>query len=201
MAQTKTYDRAYFEKWYRDPGHQVIERSSVARKVRMAVSIAEHFLERPIESVLDVGCGEGPWFVHLKGLRPGVRYLGLDPSDYVVKRYGKTRNIRPGSFGQLGELRFDERFDLIVCSDVLHYVEPKELERGLSGLAELLHGVAFLEVFTTEDNPVGDLHGFLKRPAAWYRTRFEDAGLHWCGPHCYMGNDVMRLCSALEIGP
>ena len=53
-------------------------------------------------------------------------------------------------------------FDLIVCSDVLHYVPTPELKRGLRGIAEMLDGVAFLELFTSRDAPDGDKHGFIR---------------------------------------
>ena len=80
----------------------------------------------PVTSVVDVGCGEAPWRAVLKRLRPELEYRGLDASEYAIARYGRTRNIGLATFGQLGELRFETRFDLIVCSDVLHYVSARE---------------------------------------------------------------------------
>ena len=57
---------------------------------------------------------------------------------------------------QLGELRFDHRFDLIVCADVLHYLRGAEIERGLPGLVANLAGMAFIEVYTAQDRIQGD---------------------------------------------
>ncbi|HSX60962.1 MAG TPA: methyltransferase, partial [Tahibacter sp.] len=48
----KVYDRAYFDKWYRDDQHRVISREVLARKVAMAVAMAEYYLGRPIRNVL-----------------------------------------------------------------------------------------------------------------------------------------------------
>ena len=90
----KQYDRRYFEKWYRRSSAGIGEREYVERKVRLAVAAAEFVLCRPVESVLDVGCGEAPWRAILRRLRPGVRYEGLDGSAYAVERYGRTRDIR-----------------------------------------------------------------------------------------------------------
>jgi SAM-dependent methyltransferase len=67
----------------------------------MAVSIAEFLINRPIRSVLDVGCGEAPWFPILRRMRPDARYVGIDSSEYVVERYGATRNIRFGTLAYI----------------------------------------------------------------------------------------------------
>lgn len=195
----KRYDRDYFEKWYRDPKHAVTSAAALRRKVALAVATAEYYLGREVRNVLDVGCGEAVWRKPLRDLRPQVEYLGLDSSEYVVARYGAARNIRLASFGQLGELRFDREFDLIVCSDVLHYVPTGELRRGLRGIAEMLAGVAFLELFTSSDEPEGDRHGFHHRTAKWYLSTFAEAGLVACGSHCYLAQRLTESVAALEV--
>jgi SAM-dependent methyltransferase len=195
---TKTYDRAYFDKWYRHPQHSVASPAELRRKVALAVALAEYYLGRPIRNVLDVGCGEAPWRAHLRALRPEASYRGLDASEYVVARYGRSRNIGLARFGQLEHLRFDQRFDLIVCSDVLHYLKPAEIRAGLLGVADMLEGVAFLEAFTSQDDPAGDLQGFVSRHAAWYLREFRAAGLLPCGSHAYLGPRLLRKVAALE---
>jgi len=187
----KTYDKAYFDRWYRGR-NRVSTRAEVRRKVVMAVSIAEYLLRRPIRNVLDVVCGEGAW------LRPRVAYLGLDPSDYVVARFGKTRNIRKASFGELPSMRLDDSFDLIVCSDALHYVPDAEVAPGIREVARLLDGVAFLEVLTKEDEIVGDLDSLMRRPAAWYRKTFSGAGLIPVGPFTWAAAELAPTLAELE---
>jgi len=194
----KTYDRSYFDKWYRDPRHSVSSRQALQRKAALALSVADYYLGREVRNVLDVGCGEGVWRKPLERLRPDIDYLGLDSSEYAVARYGRSRNIRLATFGQLGELRFDTDFDLIVCSDVLHYVPTPELKRGLRGIAEMLAGVAFLELFTSRDAPDGDKHGFIARSPKWYLSTFQQAGLVACGSHCYLGPRLEGCVAALE---
>jgi SAM-dependent methyltransferase len=194
----KVYDHAYFDKWYRHPRHAVGSRAELARKVAMVVGLAEYYLGRRIESVLDVGCGEAPWRAPLLALRPRVTYRGLDASEYVVKRYGRARNIGLATFGQLAELRFDHRFDLVVCSDVIHYLKPAELRAGLAGIADMLEGIAFLELFTSADDVDGDRDGYIPRAPRWYLRTFEAAGLIPCGSHCYLGFRLMRGIAALE---
>lgn len=164
----------------------------------MAVSIAEYLLRRPIQNVLDVGCGEGAWLPHLRELRPRVAYLGLDPSDYVVARFGKTRNIRKAAFGELPSLQLDDSYDLIVCSDALHYVPDAEVEPGIREIARLLDGVAFLEVLTKEDDIVGDLNALLRRPSEWYRNTFRGAGLLPVGPFSWAAAELAPTLAELE---
>src|SRR5215208_4072793 len=53
-AGRKSYNEAYFEKWYRDPRTRVHTPDSVRRKVRMVVGVAEYFLGRQLRSVLDI---------------------------------------------------------------------------------------------------------------------------------------------------
>mgnify|MGYP003895086717 CR=1 FL=1 len=102
MTAPKVYDEAYFRRWYHDPAQRVITPEAVARKVRLVVGIAESLLERPIRTILDVGCGEGAWRAHLRRLRPAVRYTGVESSEYAVRRFGRLRGIRHGTFGALG---------------------------------------------------------------------------------------------------
>jgi SAM-dependent methyltransferase len=191
----KSYDQAYFDHWYRDRGFGSPVR--LERKVRYAVGAAEYLLERPVRTVLDVGCGEGAWRGALRRHRPGVRYLGVDPSEYAVRRYGRTRNLRLGGVGDLEHLELGGPFDLVVCSDVLAYVPDGEARRGLRAVASLLVGVLFLEVFTAGDDFEGDLDGFRARPAGTYRRWFTAAGLHRCGPSLLVPRALGRALPAI----
>ena len=193
----KQYDSAYFERWYR--GRHATPRADLARKVAMAVAIAEFYLQRPIRSVLDVGCGEAAWRAPLLALRPRLDYLGLDSSEYAVERYGRTRNVALARFGQLEQLRPGPPVDLLVCSDVIHYVPTAELRRGLSGFRELCDGVAFLELYARGDDIRGDRDGFLARPAASYRRWFREAGFIACGSHAYLSENLHANAVALEV--
>ena len=182
-----------------------MRRAEVARKAAMAVGVAEHVLGRRVASVLDVGCGEGAWFPLLRALRPKLRYLGLDTSDYAVRRFGRSRNVRRGSWGQLSELRFDDPLDLVVCSDALHYMRTSEVVRGLEVLPELVAGVAYLDFLSAEDDLEtgieGDLVGFKMRRAAWYRRKFRETGLVECGLGFWAASDLAPRLTAFERAP
>ena len=194
----KRYDDTYFHRWYRDPRTRVIMPSDTKRKAHLALSAAEYMLERPVRTVLDVGAGEGAWRSALKAIRPAVRYVGVDPSEYVVRRFGRRRNIVRGSFGGLAEARLPGTFDLVVCCGVVNYLSRTELERGLAAIADLLVGVAFIEVWTTADDVVGDRRGWHEHSPPYYRKLFRRAGLVACGMHCYVGRALAEDASALE---
>jgi SAM-dependent methyltransferase len=195
---TAHYDRAYFDKWYRHPQHRVKSAQYLARQVAYVVGMAEYLLERRITSVLDVGAGEGHWRAVLRRLRPGLRYYGVDPSEYVVRRFGRRRNIQLGSLGTLDKIRLPRTFDLVICSGVVNYVASAELPKGLRTLRALARGPIYIEVFTREDDAEGDFQRRAAKPAAWYRRLLRNAGLVACGMHFYLPRELSHLTSALE---
>lgn len=193
---TKQYDQAYFQHWYRRSDIGGPQR--LARKVALAVACAEYYLERPIRTVLDIGCGEGAWRAPLLKLRPKLRYLGFDSSEFAISKYGPRRNLHYAHFGDFAQLRPCPPVDLLVCADVLHYLPARELHRGLPGLAELCGGVAFLETFSREDEFEGDHVGFQPRAAGWYRQQFGAHGLQSVGSHCWLSPALADEAAALE---
>ena len=198
-SSPKQYDRAYFDGWYRRSELAIGSRPALARSVALAVAATESILARPLRSVLDVGCGEGRWQPALQAIRPRASYLGIDSSEYAIGRYGGRRNLRLGSFEGLEEHRFDRPFDLIVCSDVLHYLTPAQIGKGLPELVDLTGGVALLEVFTEDDEVEGDMVGYHARSPAWYRKTFRKAGLQSIGLQMYVHEEVAATLEAMDL--
>lgn len=193
----KVYDEAYFDTWYRQRG--LGGPAVLARKVALAVALAEYHLGRPIRSVLDVGCGEGAWLAPLRRLRPQVRYLGVDASEYAIERHGARRNLHWLPFDQLAALSLPQPADLLVCSDVMHYLPDDELRAGVREFARLCDGVAFIEVFTENDDIVGDLHELRRRPAGWYTQVLGEAGFRFAGSFTWLSAPVAASATALEL--
>jgi SAM-dependent methyltransferase len=196
------YDRRYFDHWYRhegfgDPAH-------LQRKLSYAVGAAEYLLERPVASVLDVGCGEGPWQPALRRLRPAARYLGIDPSSYAIDRFGTRRHLRLGGLGALADDEFVSSlggpFDLVVCVDVLAYAPSDEVRAGLRAIAGLVSGVALIEVFTSADHFEGDLSGHTRNPSV-YRRWFAQAGLQHIGPNLFTTTALRSELPTFQGGP
>lgn len=214
----KRYDADYFRRWYQgeDPPKSEAE---LRRAVALAVAVTESVTGEPVRTVLDVGCGEGRWQPILAEMRPGVEYLGLDPSAYAVERWGEERGLVRGGLETLRDLDLREPFDLVVCADVLHYLHDETVLIHLDELADLVGGTAFLEVFTAEDrggpegaavaapadasgvDPAADMAGFHPRPASWYRRVFAGAGLVPVGMQMYVHREIAGALDALELPP
>jgi SAM-dependent methyltransferase len=161
--------------------------------------VAEQLLERRVRSALDIGCGEGLWRAALHSVRPSMRYVGIDPSEYAVRRFGTRRNIRLGDITSLDALRIRGPFDVIICNDVLHYVATPDLRAGMRALAERLRGVAYLGLFTSADDIEGDMKTWLRRPPSFYRGEFRRAGLRSVGMHCWIPAALATDRAALEL--
>ena len=151
-------------------------------------------------TVLDVGCGEATWRAPLRALAPRHRRTAAwMPASTWWQRYGRSRNIGLASFGQLEHLRFETRFDLIVCTDVLHYLKPAEIRAGLAGHRRNARGRRLSR---------GIHHAATTWPAiitASSRGRqpgtcasLPGSGLLPCGSHCYLGPRLERHVAALE---
>ena len=180
------YDKSYFDKWYRNPRHRVKSASELARQVSFVLHTAEWVLARPVRTVLDVGCGEGQWRNALRRFRPRLSYTGVDPSEYVVKRYGKRRNIHLGSIDSLRTMPLERSYDLVICCGMLNYVPAAQLPDGLRQVAQRTAGMAYLEIFTAADVAEGDTSWPPPKRASWYRSALRAAQLTSVGLHCYV---------------
>lgn len=192
------YDRAYYDKWYRSARHRVRSTAELARIVRFVLFSAEHILERPVRSVLDVGAGEGNWYPLLRRVRPRLRYRGVDPSAYAVSRFGARRQLVQGSVTDLAAAGVRGQFDLVIASGMLNYLSAPDLRTGLAEIARHTGGVAYLELFSSQDAFTGDTDEMPLRPAAWYRRAVRAAGLHACGLHLYVPRAVATRLARLE---
>lgn len=182
----KRFDNSYFDKWYRHPEHRIGTTTDLARMVRFAVAAAEYVVARPIRTVLDAGAGEGRWFPVIRKLRPAARYHGVDPSDYVTKRFGKRRNIVQGTLDDLPMLFPLRQFDLVISCSVINYLPRESMIRAIHRIAERTGGLAYLEIFASEDEVEGDTIDWHAESRATYLRIIKRAGLIPCGLHCYI---------------
>jgi SAM-dependent methyltransferase len=77
------------------------------------------FDERPIESVLDVGCGFGDFGAWLAKFRPEVRYSGIDINPALVEA-GRKRHSLNLSVADVSSIS-DNSFDLVIANGIFNF--------------------------------------------------------------------------------
>ena len=162
-----TFDKAYYDRYYRNPQTRVFTPSVARRQAAFIASYLKH-LEIPITNILDIGCGVGTVLKTLGKEFPRAQTRGVEHSGYLCRRYGWVA-------GSVVDYRSDHPYDLVVCNDVLGYLNDKACTKALANLAELSSSVLFLGVLTREDYEICDQNRTdpqqWMRPVAWYRRR------------------------------
>ena len=143
MVRRMDFDRDYYQRFYFNPRTAVTSRSEVRARGRLIASCVQ-YLGLPVGSILDAGCGIGALRTPLLQALPRARYLGLEYSAYLCQRYGWRR-------GSIETFRTRDRFDLVICYDVLQYLAPKAARDAISNLARLCRGALYFGALTRED--------------------------------------------------
>lgn len=195
MTGASKFDRAYYDRFYRDPGTRVATRRGFLRLGRFVAAYLR-YLEVDVETVLDLGCGVGHWRDAARRCWPRARYTGVEISPYLCREYGWRR-------GSVVDWDGDPA-DLVICHGVLQYLPARDARRALRNLARLAHGALYLEVLTREDwdqnvdQRVTDGDVYL-RPAAWYRRELARRFVP-CGGGLFVPADAGVVLFELERG-
>jgi SAM-dependent methyltransferase len=173
----RNFDHEYFRRFYLDPKTAAASREDLAARAHFIAAFAD-YLEIDVRRILDAGCGLGLMRPTFRRMFPKARYVGLETSDYLCRKFGWQR-------GSVVDWAGRRQFDIVVCYDVLQYLSDREAERALANLARLCRGLLHFSALTREDwlyhcdktRTDPDVH---MRPAAWYRRRlrrrFYEAG-------------------------
>ena len=168
----------YYRRYYFNPRTAVASRGEEAARARLIASVAAH-LAAPVRRILDAGCGTGLLRSALRRLLPRAEYVALESSEFLCRRYGWV-------YGRIEEYRARAPFDLVICYDVLQYLDGAAAARALANFARLSRGVLYFSALTRLDYARNcdrartdrDVH---LRSGDWYRTRlarhFHAAGL------------------------
>jgi SAM-dependent methyltransferase len=139
---SERFDRDYYQRFYFDPKTAVVSRAEMNARARLISAYAEH-IGLPVRRMLDAGCGIGLLRAPLQRAFPRAVYTGLEYSAYLCERYGWTR-------GSLADWRADP-FDLVICYDVLQYLDDRTAARAIANLGRLTRGVLYLSALTARD--------------------------------------------------
>jgi 2-polyprenyl-3-methyl-5-hydroxy-6-metoxy-1,4-benzoquinol methylase len=141
--ERSAFDRGYYARFYFDPRTAVVSRAEMRARGRLIAAFATH-VGLPVRRILDAGCGVGLLRAPLKRAFPRSRYVGLEESEYLCRRYGWSR-------GSLESWRDSASFDLVVCYDVLQYLPERAAVRALANLGRLCHGALYFSALTRAD--------------------------------------------------
>jgi 2-polyprenyl-3-methyl-5-hydroxy-6-metoxy-1,4-benzoquinol methylase len=163
------FDKAYYDRFYRNPETRAMTPASARRQAAFIAAYLRH-LDLPVGRIVDVGCGVGMTLRALVREFPKALARGVEFSTYLCERYG----WQPGS---VVDFEADQAFDLVVCNDVLTYLDDVACARAIANLARLCRGALYVGILTTDDAQLydpdrtdPDQH---LRPAAWYRRRLQ----------------------------
>lgn len=165
-----SFDHDYYKRFYYDPKTAVTNKKEMQARARLIAAYALH-TGLPVRRILDAGCGTGllrPW---LKRYLPRAVYTGIEASEYLCQRYGwqpeKIETYKPAA-----------SFDVVVCYDVLQYLDSQTADRALANFAKLCRGVLYFTALTRVDwdhncdrsRTDSNVH---LRSAQWYRSRLR----------------------------
>ena len=163
-----TFDAAYYRRFYQDAATRSVTTAEVRRQVDFVVAYLRH-MALPVRRILDLGCGLGLMREPLLAAWPRARYQGVEWSRYLCERLGWEH-------GSVVDYRARAPFDLVVCHDVVQYLDDARARQAIDNLAALCRGALYLGVLTAEDwqencDPERTDDQVYLRPARWYRRR------------------------------
>ena len=169
-AAATAFGPDYYRRYYFDLRTAVANRREMAARARLIAALTAH-AGLPVRRILDAGCGTGMLRAALTKLLPGAHYVALESSAYLCRRYGWV-------CGNIEEYRAATPFDLVICYDVLQYLDSAAAARALANFGRLCRGVLYFSALTRLDYARNcdrsrtDAHVHL-RGAHWYRTRLS----------------------------
>lgn len=169
-ALSARFNRDYYRQFYLDGRSAVTSRAEMRARATLIAAYARH-VGCPVRRVLDAGCGIGLLRAPLRRLLPKASYTGLEVSEYLCRRYGWTH-------GSLVHWRSRVPFDLVICYDVLQYLDDRAAAAAIRNLGRLCRGVLYVTALTRRDwfencdQRRTDPDVYL-RTGSWYRRRLQ----------------------------
>jgi 2-polyprenyl-3-methyl-5-hydroxy-6-metoxy-1,4-benzoquinol methylase len=170
LESSARFGRDYYRRYYFDPRTAVASPHESRARARLIAAFVEYH-GFPVRSILDAGCGIGRLRAPLLRHFRNAGYVGLEMSEYLCRRYGWEHC-------RIEDYRSALAFDLVICYDVLQYLEDRAAARALTNLARLARGILYFSALTEMDSRENcdrrrtdlDVHG---RSGEWYRARLR----------------------------
>ena len=184
----------YFRKFYLHRKTRVITPAEMRARARLIAAILAQ-AAIPVRTILDAGCGIGLLRKPFAEVLPRAHYTGLEASEYLCARYGWTS-------GSAADHVPRNPFDLVVCYDVLQYLDDRDAARAIANFARLTRSAAYVCALTSEDwrancdRKLTDRAVHL-RPGAWYRRRLQRQ-FRYLGFGVWLRKDVTAILWDLE---
>ncbi len=186
---------AYFRRFYLDPGTRVTTPQAMRVRARLIAAILAYACV-PVRSILDAGCGIGLLRGPFAEVLPRARYTGLEDSEYLCGRYGWTR-------GSVVDYAPRHPSDLVVCYDVLQYLDDRDAARAIANLSALARSAIYVCALTREDWRTNcdrkrtDRRAVRLRAGDWYRRRLKRQFRH-LGFGVWLRKDVTAVLWDME---
>jgi predicted TPR repeat methyltransferase len=188
------FGREYFRKFYLSRATRVVTPQEMrARALTIAAALVQAGI--PVRSILDAGCGVGLLKKPFSEVLPRARYTGLDASEYLCERYGWVR-------GSVVDHVPRRPSDLVVCYDVLQYLDDRAAARAIANLSRMTRAALYISALTLEDwrqncdRKRTDRNVHL-RSGDWYRARLRKR-LRYLGFGLWVRKDVTPVLWDLE---
>jgi 2-polyprenyl-3-methyl-5-hydroxy-6-metoxy-1,4-benzoquinol methylase len=191
------FDAAYFRKFYVSAATRVVTpREMRARAALIATALSHASI--PVRSILDAGCGIGLLRKPFAALLPRARYTGLEASEYLCERYGWTE-------GSVIDYVPKAPRDLVVCYDVLQYLDDRDAALAIRNLARLTRAALYVSALTREDwrdncDRTRTDRAVHLRPGDWYRQRLR-RHFRYLGFGLWLRRDVTAILWDMERSP
>ena len=168
MTIRNTFDAAYYDRFY---GSAAERRAYFREEHKLGNFLCAYldYIEQPVRTVIDIGCGLGHWRDIIGRHFPEARYTGVERSRYLCDRFGWTE-------GSVVDFRARDRYDLVICKDTLQYLSAAEFDAAVTSLERLCRGALYASMLTKSDwETVCDRRrtdpDVYLRTGRWYRQR------------------------------
>ena len=191
---TTQFGSAYFKKFYLNPATRVVTPAEMRVRARtIAAVLAQASVS--VRTILDAGCGIGLLRRPFAEALPRARYAGLEASEYLCGRYGWIK-------GSVVDYAPRAPRDLVVCYDVLQYLDDRAAARAIANLGRLSRAALYVSALTREDwrdncDRTRTDRAVHLRSGDWYRRRLK-RHFRYLGLGVWLRKDVTAMLWDME---